>query len=158
MAALAPVAWADDLKPFQAQAKESAEKSVKDAVAYAERFCATKVAVTFDFGAYTAEVDRAWKGTSKGSGCAQVVEGIGYTCSGLQFAAYAAPAKKAITGVRCTFEGKEQKAIDKQWKVEGMAPNFSFDKKSGVFTYHMALGHKNVKELASEFLRNALDQ
>ena len=151
-------AHADELKPFQTQAKQDAERGIKDALKYAERFCGAPLTATFDFAAYTQEVDAAWKGYGKGAGCAAVIEAIGYTCSGLQYPAYADAAKKHVKGVRCTFEGKEQKAIKLVYTVEGLAPNLSFDKKTGVFTYHMAMGHKNVKELAAEYLRKELDK
>jgi hypothetical protein len=37
-----------------------------------------------------------WKGYAWGSGCAAVIEAIGYTCSGIQYPAWAEAAKKQV--------------------------------------------------------------
>lgn len=138
----------EDLKPAQEEAKAALEEQIEDALKATNDKCGTKLTVKTDFQNFKPE---DWSGTSFGSYCQAVIQGVEYMC---ERPAYKKAIAKKVTGLACLFGGVKP-AEKKDGSNEGTLRNLSFDK--GVLTYRMAKDHANINDNTQATLTKALN-
>jgi hypothetical protein len=144
------LAFAEDLKPAQEEAKEKFQNETEEALKAMNDKCGTKIVVTTDFNNFKEE---AWAGTSYSSYCAGPIGAIGAMCEARP--AYKKILAKKLTGVACIFAGVKP-AEKKDGSNEATLRNMSFSK--GVFTFHLGkdIG-ANLEENTKATIEKALN-
>ncbi|NRD68138.1 hypothetical protein HRD49_41055 [Corallococcus exiguus] len=138
----------EDLKPAQEEAKAKLEETIEDALKATNDKCGTKLEVKTDFQNFKTD---DWSGTSFGSYCQSIIEGIGSMC---ERPAYKKAIAKKVTGVACLFGGVKA-AEKKDGTNDATLRNMSLDK--GVFTYHLSKDHANLDDNTKATLEKAFN-
>ncbi|MCY1023926.1 hypothetical protein [Pyxidicoccus sp. MSG2] len=97
MVLLSTSARADDLKPFQKEAKKSFEKSISSALKDANTACGTRLKVKTNFNWFN---PKDWDGVGYEDSCKEVLHGIATMCERPEHKKALA---KKVTGVACLF-------------------------------------------------------
>ncbi len=97
MVLLSTSALADELKPFQKEAKISFEKSISSALKDANTACGTRLKVKTNFNWFN---PKDWDGVGYEDSCKEVLLGIAAMCDRPE---YKKALAKKVTGVACLF-------------------------------------------------------
>jgi hypothetical protein len=143
------VAVAQDLKPFQEEAKEKFEKAIAKPLKAMNDKCGTAVLVKSDFENFNKEL---WKGKSYPSWCEGALDGILSLCSTRP--AFQKALSKKLTAVSCVFAGGIAKAKD-EVAADYVAKQMKFE--GGVFTFMMHPDMNNLKVNAEKVVEKALE-
>lgn len=161
MVLLSTSARADDLKPFQKEAKLSFEKSISSALKDANTACGTRLKVKTNFNWFN---PKDWDGVGYEDSCKEVLLGIAAMCERPEHKKTLA---KKVTGVACLF------TLDaSQFELYGaLNPKPPDDKKKagtndtrprnvsmwkGLLTYQMNKGDKTIANDTRTVLEEAL--
>lgn len=143
------MAVAQELKPFQDEAKEKFEREIAKPLKDMNEKCGTTVSVKSDFENFNKDL---WKGKSFPSWCGGALSAIESLCRARP--AYQKALSKKLTGVSCLFAGGTAKAkgeadasyVPKQMKFEG-----------GVFTFMTHPDMSNLTVNTQKIVEKALD-
>lgn len=160
MVLLSTSARADELKPFQKEARLSFEKSISSALKDANAACGTRLKVKTNFNWFD---PKDWDGVGYEDSCKEVLRGITAMCERPE---YKKALAKKVTGVACLFtwdlsqialygaHAPEPSDTKKAGTNDTKPRNVSLSK--GLLMYQMHKGDKAIADDTRAVLEDAL--
>ncbi|RKH38874.1 hypothetical protein [Corallococcus sicarius] len=158
MVLLSTSALAEELKPFQKEAKIAFEKSIASALNDANTACGTRLKVKTNFDWYTKD----WDGVGYEDACKEVFRVIAATCERPEHKKILA---KKVTGVACQFTRNILSEIAQSGGMVGFAASESPNNETqprnvsmwkGLVLYQMHKGDKTIADDTRAVLQDVL--